>query len=86
MKTAFAALVAVLALSSAASACERHQEHVGTTALEAVIVVPPPPMPRAVAEDELVPAQSQPAMTMSPMEAWGGGCMRDKEQTVYLTQ
>jgi hypothetical protein len=94
MKTgfaAFAALLAVLAFSSTASACERHMQHKSTSleATNALPVVPPTVVePRAVAEDELVLPQSKPELATSTTEFMGfGGCSRmRKEQTVYLTQ
>jgi hypothetical protein len=93
MKTgfaAFAALLAVLSLSPAASACDMHN-HAKTTALQATNTLPvvPPAVvePRAVAEDEVVLPQSKPELATSATDPMGMGCSRmRKEQTVYLTQ
>jgi hypothetical protein len=84
--TALAALFAVWAFSSAATASERHKEHTAsTTALEA-LVTPPPVAPRPVAEDETVLPQSKPATATNTFKAYGGGCLKRQDQTVYLTQ
>ena len=92
MKSGFAALsalVAVLALSSAASACEQHMQH-QTTAQAAITTLPQPAVPpRAVAEDELVLPQSKPELATGSTEALGVGmgcAKRAKQETVYLTQ
>jgi hypothetical protein len=83
MKTALAlaAIVAVIAAPSTASACDRH----ASTTAQAAIVAPPPAAPRPIAEDELVLPQSKPELATSSIRPMGD-CTRGREQTVYLTQ